>query len=79
MTLLVSLLYLLLNVGVVMLCAALIWWALRWFGVPVDPLVLKICQFILVVIVIILIASWFSGAIPPRGIFGGVPMLGEVA
>jgi hypothetical protein len=69
MGLLISLLYLLLNIAIVVLCAALIWWALRWFGIAIDPFVLKICQFILAVIIIILIVSWFAGAIPPHGVF----------
>jgi hypothetical protein len=70
MSLLISLLYLLLNVAIVVLCAALVYWALRVFEVPLDPWVLKILQFILAIIVIILIVSWFAGALPPRGIFG---------
>jgi hypothetical protein len=78
MSLLISLLYLLLHIAIVALCAALIWWALRWFGIPIDPLVLKICQFIVAVIVLILIVSWFAGVLPPRGIFGGVE-LGKLA
>jgi hypothetical protein len=71
MTMLISLLYLLLNIAVVVLCAALIWWALRWFGIVVDPYVLKIAQFIVALIVIILIVSWFAGVLPPRGMFAG--------
>lgn len=70
MPLLISLLYLLLNIAIVVLCVALIWWALKFFGIPIDPFVLKICQFIVVVIIIILIVSWFAGAIPPHGVLG---------
>ena len=77
MSLLISVLYLLLNIAVVLLCAALIWWFLRWMGVPIDPTVLKIAQAIVALIVIILIVSWFAGVIPSRGIFSGVP-LGKV-
>jgi len=73
MTLLLSLLYLLLNIAVVVLCAALIWWALRWFGIAVDANVLKVGQFILAVIVLILIVSWFAGVLPPRGVFSTGP------
>ena len=69
MSMLISLLYLLLNIAIVVLCAALIWWALRWFGIPVDPLVMKIAQFILAVIIVIMVVSWFAGVLPPRGIF----------
>jgi hypothetical protein len=70
MSLLISLLYLLLNIAIIALCAALIWWALSWFGIAIDPLVLKIMQAILAIIVIILIVSWFAGILPPRGILG---------
>jgi hypothetical protein len=78
MPLLISLLYLLLHIAVIALGAALLWWALKWFGIQVDPTVLKIAQFILALIVIILIVSWFAGALPPRGIFtGSVVPLGE--
>ncbi len=81
MPLLVSLLYLLLNIAVVLLCAALIWWFLRWMGIAIDPTVYKICQAIVALIVIILIVTWFMGALPPRGIFGkiGSAVPGEFA
>ena len=78
MSLLISLLYLLLNVAIVVLCAAIIWWVLRWLGIPIDPRVLKICQVILALIILILIISWFAGVIPPRGIFSGVAPLGKL-
>ena len=73
MSLLLSLLFLLLHIAIVVLCAALIWWVLRWLSIPLDPYVLKICQVILALIVIILIVSWLAGAIPPRGIFSQGP------
>lgn len=69
MALIISLLYLLLNIAAVVLVAALIWWALRFFGIAIDPFVLKVCQFIVVVIVLILIVSWIAGVLPPHGIF----------
>ena len=47
MPMLISLLFLLLNIAIVVLCAALIWWALRYFEIAIDPFVLKIAQFIL--------------------------------
>jgi hypothetical protein len=74
-----SLLYLLLNIAVVVLCVALVYWALRVFNIPLDPWVLKIAQFIVALIVIILIVSWFAGVLPPRGVFGGMRNLGEYA
>ena len=71
MGLLVSVLYLLLNIAVVLLCAAIIWWFLKWMGIGIDPLVFKIAQAIVALIVIIMIVSWFAGVLPPRGIFSG--------
>jgi hypothetical protein len=73
MPLLVSLLYLLLNIAIILLCAALIWWFLRWMGIVIDPWVLKICQAIVGLLIIILIVSWLMGALPPRGILGHMP------
>jgi len=73
MTLLISLLYLLLNIAVVVLCAAIIWWFLKWIGIAIDPLVLKIAQAVVGLIVLILIVTWFAGALPPRGIFSTGP------
>jgi hypothetical protein len=72
MSLLISVLYLLLNIAIIVLVAALVWWFLRWFGIPIDPYVLKICQAILALIIIILIVSWFAGVLPPHGLFRGV-------
>jgi hypothetical protein len=70
MGLLISLLYLLLHIAIVALCAALILWALRWSGVAIDPWAMKIGQLIFALIVVILIISWISGVLPPRGLFG---------
>jgi len=78
MSLLISLLYLLLNIAVFLLCVAIIWWALRWFGIGIDPLVMKIAQFIIALVVIIMVVSWFAGVLPPRGIFSG-PFPGMIA
>src|SRR5262245_66449595 len=70
MVLIVSVLYLLLNIAVLLLVAALIWWFLKWIGLPLDPWVLKLCQVILGLLILILIVSWFAGVVPVRGIFG---------
>ncbi len=70
MSLLVSVLYLLLNIAVVLLVAAVLYWFWRWMGLPMDPWVLKILQVILALIILILVVSWFAGVLPPRGIFG---------
>jgi hypothetical protein len=61
MDILVSLLYLLLNIAVILLVAALIVWALRWIGVAIDPTVYKIGQAIVVLLIIIAIVSWATG------------------
>jgi hypothetical protein len=72
MPLLVSLLYLLLNIAVVLFIAAIIWWFLRWMGIAIDPMVFKIGQAIVALIVIILIVTWVAGVLPPRGLFGAI-------
>jgi hypothetical protein len=71
MGLVVSVLYLLLNIAVLLLVAAIIWWFLKWMGIPLDPWVLKLCQVILALLVLILVVSWIAGVVPTRGIFSG--------
>jgi len=78
MSLLISVLYLLLNIGILLLCVAIIWWALKWFGIPIDPMVFKIAQFIIVLLILIMVVSWFAGVLPPRGIFSGTYPLGKL-
>jgi hypothetical protein len=70
MSLIISVLYLLLNIALIVLVAALLWWGLRWLGIGIDPWVFKICQMILALLVLILIVSWLAGVIPVRGVFG---------
>jgi hypothetical protein len=70
MSLLISVLYLLLNIAVILLCAALIYWFFKWIGIGIDPWVLKIAQAIVALLILILIVSWFAGALPSRGLFG---------
>ena len=70
MSLLISVLYLLLNIAIIVLVAAIIWWVLNMLGVPLDPTVMKIAQVILALIVLILVVSWLAGVVPPRGVFG---------
>jgi hypothetical protein len=61
MDILVSLLYLLLNIAVILLVAALIVWALRWMGIAIDATVYKIGQAIVALLIIIAIVSWATG------------------
>jgi hypothetical protein len=79
MTLLVSVLYLMLNIAILLLVAAIIWWVLGWLGIPIDPWVLKICQVILALLILILVVSWFAGVFPSRGLFGTYPFRTGIA
>lgn len=76
MAIVISLLYLLLHIAIIVLCAALIWWFLRWLGIGLDPFVMKVLQAILVLIILILVVSWLAGVVPPRGLFGGLARAG---
>ena len=61
MGLLISFLYLLLNIAIILLVAALIVWVLRWLGIGIDPMVYKIGQAIVALLIIIAIVVWVSG------------------
>jgi hypothetical protein len=79
MPLLISLLYLLLNIAIILLVAAIIWWALQLLKIPIDANVMRIGQIIVGLIILIYVVSWLAGVIPARGVFGGVRQLGEFA
>ena len=76
----ISVLYLLLHIAIVLLCAALIWWFFKWMGIAIDATVFKLGQAIVAILILILIVSWFAGILPPRGIFSGVvaPTVGKL-
>jgi hypothetical protein len=76
MPLLISLLYLLLNIAVILLVAAIIWWVLSLLGIAIDARVMRIGQIIVALIILIYVVSWLAGALPPRGIFGKVGSAG---
>ena len=59
--LLISFLYLLLNIAIILLVAALIVWVLRWLGIGIDPMVYKIGQAIVALLIIIAVVVWVSG------------------
>ena len=63
MSLLISFLYLLLHLAIIILIAALILWVLRWIGVGIDPLVYKVGQIIVLLLCIIAVLLWLSGAL----------------
>jgi len=71
MDLIVSVLYLLLNIAVLLLVVALVWWFLKWVGIGLDPWVYKLCQVVVALLVLIMVVSWFAGIMPPHGIFTG--------
>jgi hypothetical protein len=58
---LMSFLYLLLNIAIIVLVAALILWVLKIVGIGIDPLVYKIGQVIVALLIIIAIVLWISG------------------
>ena len=61
MSLLISFLYLLLNIAIILLVAAIIVWVLRWLGIGIDPMVYKIGQAIGALLIIIAVVVWVSG------------------
>ena len=63
MSILVSFLYLLLHCAIIVLIAACIVWVLRWVGIAIDPLVYKVGQAIVALLIIIAVVVWLSGAL----------------
>lgn len=63
MSLLISFLYLLLHIAVILLVAALIVWVLKWLGIGIDPMVYKIGQAIVALLVLIAIVVWVAGTL----------------
>lgn len=61
MALLESVLYLLLEIAIILFCAALIVWFCRWVGIAIDPLVYKIGTAIVFLLCLIAIVGWFAG------------------
>jgi len=58
---LISFLYLLLNIAIIVLIAAIIVWVLKIFNIGIDPTVYKIGQVIVALLIIIAIVWWASG------------------
>ena len=62
MSLLISFLYLLLHVAIILIIAYGILWVVRdWFGVAIDPMVLKMGQIIVALLCLIAIVVWLAG------------------
>jgi hypothetical protein len=62
MSLLVSALFMLLNVAIILLIAYVILWVVRdWFGATIDPMVLKFAQVVVALLCLIVIVIWLTG------------------
>lgn len=64
MGLLISFLYLLLYIAIVLCIAYVILWVVRdWFGVNIDPMVMKFAKIIVGLICLIMVVLWIAGAL----------------
>jgi ATP/ADP translocase len=64
MGLLISFLYLLLYIAVVLCIAYALLWVVRdWFGVSIDPMVLKFAKIIVGLICLILVVIWIASVL----------------
>ena len=64
MNLVISFLFLLLNIAIILLVAYAILWVVRdWFGVAIDPQVLKFAQIVVGLFCLIAVVMWLSGVL----------------
>jgi ATP/ADP translocase len=64
MGLLISFLYLLLYIAIILCIAYAILWVVRdWFGVSIDPMVMKFAKIIVGLICLIVVVVWIAGAL----------------
>lgn len=64
MGLLISFLYLLLYIAIVICIAYVILWVVRdWFGIAIDPMVMKFAKIIVGLICLIVIVVWLASAL----------------
>ncbi len=64
MNLVISFLYLLLNIAIILLIAYALLWVIRdWFSIAVDGNVLKFAQIVVGLLCLIAVAVWLAGAI----------------
>lgn len=69
MNLLVSFLYLCLNIAIIVFVAYCIVWVLKWLNVAIDANVYRIGQIIVALLIIIAVVLWAMGAMPPHMMF----------
>lgn len=70
MNILISFLSLLLYIAIILLIAYVILWVVRdWFGVVIDPMVMKFATIVVALICLIAVVIWLSG------VLGGGPGL----
>jgi predicted Co/Zn/Cd cation transporter (cation efflux family) len=73
MSILISFLNLLLYIAIILLVAYIILWVVRdWFGVAIDPMVLKFAKIIVALLCLIAVVVWIAGVI------GGGPHLPSI-
>jgi hypothetical protein len=64
MNLLVSALFMLLHIAIILLIAYVLLWVIRdWFGVSLDPMVMKFAQIVVALLCLIVVVLWLSGAL----------------
>jgi len=68
MSLLISFLYLLLHIAIILAIAYAMLWVVRdWFGVTIDPMVLKFCKIIVALLCLIAVVIWLAGVLGYSG------------
>ena len=67
MSILISFLYLLLHIAIILFVAACIVWVLRWIGIAIDPMVYKIGQAIVGLLVLIVVVVWLASLLGYAG------------
>jgi hypothetical protein len=81
-SILISLLYLCLQVAVIIFVAVAIVWILKLCGIELDPTVYKVGKIIVMLLVLIAVIVWLFSVYPqltgahrlsPLGFLGGVP------
>lgn len=64
MGLLISFLFLLLYIAIILCISYVILWVVRdWFGVSIDPMVMKFAKIIVGLICLIVVVIWIAGAL----------------
>jgi len=70
MSLLISALYMLLNIAIILLVAYVILWVVQsWFGISIDANVLKFGKIIVALLCLIVIVVWLAGVLGYGGAY----------